>query len=318
MTGYLVGAVPYWVGIKRWVDGAAMPRQYMQFDKFPKTGENPTGTMKGFVLSFLKSLGKFAKMSENQSGICVDPKKIDSSAPNEIRCVIQAGKYGLDAELRNIHTGNSQKRSKEDCELMQFNVRIVFSDKHEKAIVILERYGIYSPATMFFGAFKQFIELSLKHVDARMESGLITNVEYMRQQYSNRVKAVHFVTHQLPPELSDHVHGDAEMENPYVVDVKISAGRNKYLRIPEIIKRLKRSKVRGMTVGNVDYEDVKVELEVGGRRQTVIAGAEMFRIVYDITGLITRKDDGHPTAASFVTATRQCLQNSKETLDWED
>lgn len=318
MTGYLVGAVPYWVGIKRWVDGANMPRQFMRPGEFPKNPENTKGTMKGFILSFLKSLGKFAKMAENQSGICVDPKSIDGSIHNEIRCIVRAGKYGLDAELRNINTGSLQKRSKDDCELMQFNMRIVFSDKHEKAIVILERYGIYSPATMVFGALRQFIELKLKHADARMESGLITNVEYMRQQYSNRVKAVHFVTHQLPPELCDHVRGDVDMENPYVVDMKISAGRNKYLHIPEIIKRLRKAKARGMTVGNVSYEDVKVELEVGGRRQTVIAGAEMFRIVYDITNSIARKDDGHPTVDSFVAATQQCLANSKETLDWED
>ena len=103
-----------------------------------------------------------------------------------------------------------------------------------------------------------------------------------------------------------------------MVDMKISAGRNKYLRIPEIINRLRKAKSRGMTVGNVSYEDVKVEVEVGGRRQTMIAGAEMFRIVYDITHFIKRKEDGHPTVASFVTATRQCLLNSKETLDWED
>ena len=319
VSGYLIGAVPYSFSISRWVDGAKIPRRSMRPGEFPINKKPCGGTLRDFILGFLRSSSSFKELKERLSGIYVVDSSIDTSNAQELRCIVCAGKYGLEEELINVKSKKQKRKDLDDCALMEYNLRFVFSPNHEDAIVIMERYGKYSPATMFFDALSRYVVSTLpKTLEARFCSSIISNLEYIQKQYTQRVKALHFITHTIPHDISDHLHGDSDLSKECIVDIRVSARRNKFLTIPGFVRQFSSLQKRGMTIGGSTYEDVKMELKIGNRTHTVIAGDDSFRMIYDITDKVTLRSNRHPTPSSFVGATSVCLEESQKTLGWKE
>lgn len=317
-SAYLIGAVPYLFLMKFTLPDDKKRRvitpTYLQYAKFG--GE--VKTLKDFVLGFVKSLAKVQYFDDNYVGIELVPDSLDISIATEIRCVVKAGKYGLESELRNIKTNSIKRRNKHDCEMIPFVCRFIFNELYSNVILIIEKYGQYSAVGIVFEALDKYLKSEYLNWAPKLEYGPITNLQYIEKQYRQNVKSLHLLTHAIPKDTADKVFDPNSDIKNCLVDIRISAARGETLPVTGFLQRLRSAPQRGALIGGTQYDEVKVELKLGSKTQTVIAGSDSFRVAFDVTDKVELQDDGYPTLKSFIAATEECAKMSKETIQWVD
>lgn len=315
---YLIGAVPYLFLMKFTLPDDKKRRvitpTYLQYAKFG--GE--VKTLKDFVLGFVKSLAKVQYFDDNYVGIELVPDSLDISIATEIRCVVKAGKYGLESELRNIKNDSIKRRNKHDCEMIPFACRFIFNELYSNVILIIEKYGQYSAVGILFEALDKYLKEGFLNWAPKLEYGPITNLQYIEMQYRQNVKSLHLLTHEIPKDIANKVVDRNSDITNCMVDIRISAARGKCLPVIGFLQRLRSAQQRGALIGATQYDEVKVELKLGSKAQTVIAGSDSFRVAFDVTDKVELQADGHPTLGSFISATEECAKMSKETINWID
>ena len=317
-SSYLIGAVPYLLLLKFTSPDDEKRRvitpTYSQYGMFG----GKVKTLKDFVADFVESLAKVQYFDDDKVGITLVPDTLDVSVENEIRFVIKAGRYGLESELRNIKTDSIKHRNKHDCEMIPFVCRFIFNELYSDVILIIEKYGQYSAVGILFEALDKYLKGGFLNWAPKLEYGPITNLQYIEMQYRQNVKSLHLLTHEIPRDIANKVvDRNSDIKN-CMVDMRISAARGKNLPVIGFLQRLRSAPQRGVLIGATQYDEVKVELKLGNKTQTVIAGSDSFRVPFDVTDKVELQDDGHPTLESFISATEECAKMSKETIKWVD
>lgn len=317
-SAYLIGAVPY-LFLMKFTLPDDKKRQIITptFSQYAMFG-GKVKTLKDFVLGFVKSLAKVKYFDDNNVGIELVHDSLDISVESEIRCVVKAGKYGLESELRNIKNDSIKRRNKHDCEMIPFVCRFIFNELYSNVILIIEKYGQYSAVGILFEALDKYLKGRFLNWNPRFEFGPITNLQYIEMQYRQNVKSLHLLTHNIPKDTADKVIDPNSDIKDCLVDIRISAARGKTLPVIGFLQRLRSVPQRGALIGETQYDEVKVELKLGSKTQTVIAGSDSFRVAFDVTDKVELQDDGHPTLKSFISATEECARMSKETIKWID
>lgn len=313
-----IGAVPYRLSILMPNNGGPLPRRIMMTNDF-KDNEKVKDSLREFILGFLNRMGKFTSDKEAFSGLCVDSKTVDSSVENEIRFVLQAGRFGIESQLRNVDDPTKRKtREVDDCELLPFCCRMVFDDRHGGAIVIFEKFGVNSAVSIFRDELRKYVKEVFVDTGYEVELLAITNREYIEQKFKNAVKAIHFTRYIDPSDRADVLRGDSMTETKEKVKMKMSlyAPRGGVLKLLDKVNLFRRNNFVGVTIDGERYDRVSLELKAGKRTQTIVSSEDMFSVAFDLTDQVRIAASGHPEPSSFYEQSDECLKMSLKTLKW--
>lgn len=317
---YAVGALPYRFGIRMplLVGENGLPYRLMK-DKDIAERLKTVKTLREFILKFIETYDEFHNYKEEVCGMQIPKIDVDDSVPNEIRCVICAGKYGYESELYNVTTAKTKRRSIDDCELMPFSCRIVFKPQHQFFIVIFEKFGNSSCVGAFVRALSDYVQLEFKDKAYRVDYGYITNLKYVMQRFRDNIKAIHLVKYKKVEELEDCIDYDDNSQEVVKVDVKISALRGGVLRVKDKFRDFTQNDFPGVVLCDEQYPEMNIELKFGSRTQTVPVGKDSFQVPFDLTDeVIYDVSTGRPTCAEFCKAVQACLKMSNETVYGKD
>ena len=313
---YAIGALPYRFGIRMplLVGENGLPDRLMK-DRDIEERLKTIKTLREFVLKFLETYDEFHNYKDEVYGIQIPKDEVDASVPNEIRCVICAGKYGYESELYNVTTMETKKRAVDDCELMPFPCRIVFNPPHQLFIVIFEKFGNSSCVSAFVRALSDYVQMSFKDKGYRVDYGYITNLKYVMQRFKNNVKAIHLIQYKKGGVLEDLLDYDDDSQEVVKVDVKISASRGGVLKLVDKFRDFTQKGFSGVVLCNEQYPEMNLELKAGPKTQTVPMGKDSFQVPFDITNeVFCDASTGRPTCKDFCNAVQACLKMSRETV----
>lgn len=315
-----IGAVPYRLGILMPRACGPKPKSIMMKNDFVANPRVPN-SFREFMISFLLQLQNFKSDEETFSGVRIDKSTLDTSIENEIRFVLQAGRYGIETELYNVDNPSKVKtREVVDCEVLPFCCRMYFDERYGGAIVIFEKFGVNSAVTIFRDELNRYVKKCFADEGYGVDLLAIGNREYVERQFKNAVKAVHFVKYVNPTDEADVLKGDSAKEVDQQIKMELSyyAPTRGFLHVlDKIVDAVKTHNMMGIRIGNQKYSKVGIELKSGKRTQTVFSTDDMFTVAFDLTEKVDIAVSGHPSPDSFYAHTAECLDMSKKTIKWE-
>ena len=232
--------------------------------------------------------------------------------------IIETGEYGYEAELRDVQTADvTYQRTANDAEMMPFYFLAYLPHNLDEGILILQRRAQYGIRTVLGKDFADYFR--------RIQSGIVVDVNpLLPDQLINeflqygRITKIRFVRFTIPSDLTDAFEGGGHVEDLGQAELVISAGRNRRLplvgRVRDVIGGNRNVK-NMIELTNFDYDNVKVELDVGGSRRTVdLSNTFKLRAHYDITSELEIGPNGHPKFASIDSIATELLQDLRKTL----
>ena len=319
-SAFSISALPYRLQILMPTSSTSSGKKAMRDIDFKNRCDN-CSSYREFMMRFLMYLRTIKLDELSNSGIRVDFNQAEQRVENELRFVIRAGHYGYSSELQNVKKSKGIKtREVDDCELLPYCCRIVFSTKQDSAIIIFEKFGVNSVVTIFKDALREYVKTVAFKGDCYYDAVLmsIVNKRYLEEKFRNSVRAVHFVRHARVGDLADFLHGESSAEKRVKVKMSIVADRGMVLNLLDQFNPLKSDNFAGIEIDNQKYDEMRLELKSGKRTQTVSFNDDMFAIAFDLTDKVCVRKDGHPDPDMFFTKTDECLKMSKETIAWED
>ena len=315
---YSIGALPYRMQIMMPVSGARENKRAMSDSDF-RNNEKAPNSFRELMLGFLKHVETLRLLEEDKTGIIIDSDSIDKKIPNELRFIITAGHYGYGSKLQNVRNTNLiKKREVDDCELIPFCCRMIFDENQDSAIIIFEKFGVYSAVTIFKEALRRYVREYVfngdKYFDVRMMT--IVNKRYLEQKFSNSLKAIHLVRYADVNDCANVLHGESELERRIKVRMSLIADRGMFLNIVDMLNPFKTDNFIGVEFDGKKYDEMQLELKSGKRTQTISFTDDMFAIAFDLTDEISVGSDGHPIPETFFESTDDCLEMSKKTIRW--
>ena len=320
--GYSISALPYRLSVMMplTVSETKKPYKLMGKHEFVMSGCG-CACLRDLLVGFLQNSSDVRINTEDLSGMRISKEDLDFSNPNELRCVIWAGRYGFESELYDIKTKHSQKKSRNKCDMVPLHCRIIFKEDHLACLVIFEKFGPYSCVGPFMRSLGEYVRSLFKDPDYKIQYGQIVNIDYALRSFNSSIKALHLIRYKKACEVEDCLDYENDTDEIVKIDVRLSmSGRGRFLKLLNKLHVFGTDdKFSGVMVDGEKYTEVEVELLSGNRRQKVVAGRNMLAVPFDITNMVTCDiSTGHPSMSSFVSGTEECLQLSSKVLYGED
>jgi len=255
---------------------------------------------KGFATWLHKYLSdKLGKIETRPEKRIARVSKICTNADYTFLCgLLQTGKYGYRAELVNTKNSNvSHERSVAEAEMVPFFFSLTIPMQSEWGVLILQKFqnfGIFesliptlrSDFNKEFNGFKLDVD---RLVPQTLAKALLKDAE---------VKALRFISYKMPKAVEDALGQYNLEDNMSTTEVVIKAKRKEALpKIGGFMDVLNGTKIlsKVVTMAEWDYNNVKLDLEVGGRKRTIDIGKpSKINPTVDITEEVTEGPDGHP------------------------
>lgn len=292
---------PYRLTIKSLTDGKS----------FPLWNEKGEGFSTWLHQYLNGMLGKIEPRPEKR---IVRVSKICANADCTFICgLLQTGKYGYRAEL--VDTSNSQlshERSIAEAEMIPFFFSLAVPLQSDWGVLNLQKFqnlGIFEFLIPNLQADfnKKFPGLKLdvdRLVPETLAKAILKDAE---------VKALRFISYKMPKAVEDALGEYNYEDHVNTTEIVVKAKRRGSLpKIDGFIDVLNGTKNLSqiVTMPDWDYNSVKLELEVGGRRRTIDIG-KPYKInpTVDITEDVKEGPDGHPVWSDVMTVSAELAEN---------
>lgn len=123
-----------------------------------------------------------------------------------------------------------------------------------------------------------------------------------------QVQRVRFIKHGISPDFAERLSGIARQRRGEI-EYSVTMHEKGWLRLDSIIDYLEGQRnLRDVYELDVEYDNVKVEVEMGDRQRTLDLGhPDRFKASFDVTRDIVEGPDGFPTFASISRVGRNIL-----------
>lgn len=249
-----------------------------------------------------KKLGVLEKRPENRM---VRLAKICANSDLTLVCGrLQTGEYGFTSELVDTNSSAiSHERTAKEAEMIPFYFGFFAPKQADWCVLILQRFknlGIHDflvhKLQMDFG--KAFPGLRLvvdRLVPSTLAKALLGGAE---------VKTLRLVSHKMPKAVEDALNQYDFEKHVSTTEIVIKAKRRGALpKISEFMEVLdgKKNLAEVVTMPDWNYDSLKLELEIGGRRRMVDIG-KPYKVTpdVDITEDVQEGADGHPVWKDIV------------------
>lgn len=264
--------------------------------------EDLLDTMKGF----LKQLT--VNVTNDTYKIYMKALKVELQG-RSISGIVESGIYGLASNLRDVDTDSiTYKKRKNDADVLPFYFLVYIPEDTDEGILILQRTGKYGIRSHFGTFLEKYF--SDKFPGFAVEINTLVQEDIIKKiLYTGTIKKLRCVKYKAPVDRVDGLD-DGHEEVPYNMEIVLSGNRIPFM---EKIQKFfdSKSSVRSLIElrdFNFDYDTVKVEVEVDGSLRTFDLGhLNRARTYYDVSDLVVRNADDHPTFNSIESITRRYL-----------
>lgn len=320
---YTIVAIPYWLVLRRPINPLSTKRENVPVGEIPADPTKPEKGMIDFrtlVQRFIKSLSKFINIEEESAGLKADTDTVNDSIANELRCVLQSGKYGYSAELYDITSrGKNGHREKTHCELLPFACRFAFSSKRTDGILVIEKFGPHSIVGILERAFEQFLR-SNGYLEWKVDFRPISSRNYIEQHLNYTASTFNLLGRQIPKDLVSVV-GAEKLGKEYEAEVEFRVKlRHNSIDLKKLINRIKSRKGDGIKICDTQFDGVSAELPIAGKKRKVyLNDLDNFLLQLDVSDEVKFDNGGHPTATSFYEAAKEGLEIAKKEIGgWDN
>lgn len=249
-----------------------------------------------------------------------------------VRGIIEVGDYGFSAEL--IDTVSAQKtydRSPTEAEMMPYYFLAYLPRDLNRGIVILQKTSGRGIQTSLFTDFKKHAREFNRTV--KVDFRPFVPRSFIEEMTRNaRWTKIRFIRYNLPQSIQEDYRREAlgkpnQIEGVSEFVIQPTKNQNLPAKVLDWAKRTLRdtskgdtSTAKGMTeiIGH-DYDNVKMEIELGGRRKTVnLERIDALKTDYDITKTVQVDEGGHPRFNSIDSAAKDLLDSVLTELENEE
>jgi hypothetical protein len=230
--------------------------------------------------------------------------KPDTDKDRILDGTFSVGQSGYGSVIKNTTSDKEEafKRTTKHAEFIPMYYRINSNASDPtNCVVMLQTFNKQGLKSIIDRRLKQ--EFLTKHPDYTLHFNRILTKEMAKKLFDESpIKKLRFVQRKVPKYLADkinqgvqHHEGEIELvlkakgENPFGLRAKVEeflAGERKLQNIIEF--------------GDIDYEAVKVEMEVGGRKRTLsLSRMDGLNTAFDISEIVECDGDTHPKLESI-------------------
>lgn len=316
-----VSIIPTQLQIRAPLDSSKKRRsqpRYLRDGDFPHN-ETFRAFMHDFLLEFKRNP---SIMEDTFSGFCVDrlePELLSESPKTGwlwIDGYVKSGSFGFESELVDIR--NSEKRKKRettDCELIPFFFLLDFEPKQDSVILLTEQFGNYGVRGAFLDRLQRYIDQRLPP-GHKVETGTIVNEETVKEMLSKRVRAIRFQFTRVASDVADSLGNDEHIVKNGVMELRIRAKSGFFDHFDW--DSLKEKERIGLTIGDVTSEDLKVDIEIDGKKKTVnIGNLDSFHTSFPVEDREDVQINGHPPFDRMVSEAKDAIHFCRKVLGWK-
>ena len=227
--------------------------------------------------------------------------------------IVETGEYGYNADLIDVDTATvSYQRTGTDAEMMPFYFLAHLPSHLDEGVILLQRRSNFGIRTTFLKDFAEYFEKSNQGVKVVVNPLVPPHLvnEYLQ---NGRLTKIRLIRYGLPSDLADAYDAGGHVENEGTAEIVFLPRRGWGLPLMNRIRDVLAGKreIREMVeLTDHKYDNVKVEIDVGGSKKTLdLSNVMKMRAYVDITSAVSIKDDGHPEFSSIDTEA-QALLNS--------
>lgn len=264
-------------------------------------------TLLNLLDQYLNQLEHKVIRDEKTHVILVATKTIKKK--HSISACIERGEYGISSKLLNVKSRIvTHRRSVNEAEMMPFYFLAAIpadSDMGVAAFQIESNAGIRA---QFKEGFEDFLREKCGQVDLEIDK-LVPKPLIEAYVQHQTVAKLRFVNIKVPRNISRALKGhNIGKDTTLELQVRVKQGRQLFLadRIVDVVNG-KKSASRFVNIKGYEYESVKVEFDVGGKRRTIdFTNQDNFRADYDVTDKV-KGPDGLPTFEGVDGAAREIV-----------
>jgi hypothetical protein len=220
--------------------------------------------------------------------------------------LLEKGEYGIESELLNVHDeSTSYERTIDDAEMLPYYFLVVVPIDADEAVMNFQKSGLSGIKSVFTYDFGGYF--SDVHPDFRIQINRLVPRQLLDRFFGRgRVIKIRLVRYGIPSDITDLINtGHTEEEGS--LELQIRAKRGRALEIKERVQEIlegRRDLQSFIELRDFEYDNVKIELEIGGRYRTIdLRNPDNLRSHYDISNMISTHG-GHPEYASIDDVSR--------------
>lgn len=238
---------------------------------------------------------------------------------HSISACIERGEYGIASRLMDVRSRNiTHQRSVDEAEMMPFYFLAAVPADGDMGIAAFQIEANAGIRVQFRLGFELFLREKCGDVDLEIDK-LVPRPLIEAYVQNQPVAKLRFVNIKVPKNISQVFRGsnigkDATLE----LQVRVKHGKNLLLadRIIDIVNGSKPAS-KFVQIKGFDYDTVKVEFDVGGKRRTIdFSNQDNFRADYDVTDKV-QGPDGLPTFEGVDQAAREIVVDIMKSLNLE-
>ena len=225
--------------------------------------------------------------------------------------IVETGEYGYTADLYNVNTETvSYQRIGTDAEMMPFYFLAQLPTHRDEGVILLQRRSNLGIRTIFLKDFAEDFESSYQGFKV-VFNPLVPKQLLNQYLQDGRLTKIRFIRFGLPADLSDAYDAGGHIETEGTAELVLTPGRGQSFpvvnRLLEVINgRLGVNEM--IELHGHEYDNVKVELDVGGSKKTLDLSDQLnIRAYVDITSDIRIDRNGHPEFSSIDAVARDLM-----------
>ena len=226
--------------------------------------------------------------------------------------LVETGDFGYESELYDITQDVvSYQRTTTDTELTPYYFFMNLPPASTFGILILQRRGQYGVTTTLMRDFRKYLEA--QYPQAVVEFKPLVHEQFLTRLFQDGdLKKIRLIRHEIPSDYATAFGAGGPIGHLGHLEVTLSAGRGLNFpgkdRILEVLGK-QRTVDQLVELPQIDYDNVKVEMELGGRRRTIdLSDVMKLRANFDITDEVETGSNGHPIFSSIDEIARDLNQ----------
>lgn len=225
---------------------------------------------------------------------------------------IETGEYGYRADLYNVATSAvSYQRNTEEAEMLPFYFLVYIPQQQDEAVLMLFRRAQRGIRTILLQDFQTYF--NPLYPNTALEINPLVPQSIIDELSRGRITKIRLIKYVIPTDIADALNSGGHLETPGTLEMSVRAGRNGSWPVLGNVRDVlegRRGASRFLELDGFEYDNAKVEFDIGGKTRTVdLSDIMKLRSLVDISNDVTVGQDGHPVFNSVDVIANNLLRD---------
>ena len=248
-------------------------------------------------------------------------KNVKKDLKSTVSGFVDAGDYGIVSILKNIVTNRKRHRTKDDCELLRYFFYIEFRAGQDEALLVIQRQGTHGTLTNLTKSLSGYLEADDNDYKYTLSVNPIATEESIKKALGGGIKKLRYIKTEVPKDVANDLHLNDNEQRFGSMELVINTRREESFSLPEWVSDFLggTSKKQYLEINGVEYDDMKLEVDVDGRTKTMQLNelTERFRSTFSINENVEfDQESGMPTYESLMRQTEVVLPELRRAIKW--